>query len=137
MTGLNAGFARFGGVKAERTMYLILIMAGSIAGLGGGIEALGTRFRYIDKMITSPGYSWSGITASIMSNYSAVGVLFSSIFLAGITTGGNTTEIIMSIPAEITQIIQGVIIMLITARFVFTKKKKKPELLKEGSVSEQ
>ncbi|MBQ1826485.1 MAG: ABC transporter permease [Erysipelotrichaceae bacterium] len=137
MTGLNASFARFGGVKAEKTMFLILILAGSLAGLGGGIEALGTRFRYIDKMITSPGYSWSGITASIMSNYSPIGVLFSSIFLAGITTGGNTTEIIMSIPAEITQIIQGVIIMLITARFVLKKKRKAAEKKAEGRVSAQ
>ncbi|MBR0137152.1 MAG: ABC transporter permease, partial [Erysipelotrichaceae bacterium] len=133
MGGLNANFARYGGIKSTRTMFLVLMLTGAIAGLGGGIEALGTRYRYIDKMITSPGYSWSGITASLMANYSPVGVFVASIFLAGITIGGNATEIIMSIPVEITQIIQGVIIMLITAQFTikFRKRNKK----EEGSVS--
>ena len=116
MGGLNPRFAEYGGIKSRKTMYLVLMISGAIAGLGGACEVLGTKFRYVDEMITSPGYSWSGITASLMSNYNMIGTLFSSIFLAGITVGGASIELTMNIPSEITQIIQGVISMLITAK---------------------
>lgn len=130
MTGLNPHFAEYGGIESKKTMYLVLLLSGAIAGLGGACEVLGTKFRYVDKMITSPGYSWSGITASLMSNYNIIGCLISSIFLAGINVGGSVIELSMNIPSEITAIIQGVITMLATARIVINWKKKKE--IKEG-----
>ena len=122
MGGLNPNFAEYGGVKSHKTMYFTLMLSGALAGLGGVVEVLGTRFRYIDDMITSPGYAWSGITASLMSSNSPLGVLISSVFLAGLTTGGASIELNMSIPSEITAIIQGVLTMLVTARFVLDVK---------------
>ena len=131
MGGLNPNFAEYGGIDSRKTMYMVLLLSGAIAGLGGACEVLGTKFRYVDKMITSPGYSWSGITASLMSGYNIVGVLFSSIFLAGIAIGGATIELSMNIPSEITQIIQGVITMLVTAKFVI-RLNRKNRSAKEG-----
>ena len=125
MSGLNPNFAQYGGVQAKKTMYISLFISGCIAGLGGACEVLGTKYRYIDTMITSPGYSWSGITASLMSNYNIIGVLFSSIFLAGITVGGSSIELLLGIPSELTQVIQGVITILVTAKFAFKFKRKK------------
>lgn len=125
MTGLNSRFAEYGGIQSKKTMYRVLLISGAIAGLGGCCEVLGSKFRYVDKMITSPGYSWSGITASLMSNYNIIGCLFSSIFLAGITVGGSVIELSLNIPSEITAIIQGVITMLATARIVLKRKKNR------------
>ena len=130
MGGLNPHFADYGGINSRKTMYKVLLLSGALAGLGGACEVLGTKFRYVDKMITSPGYSWSGITASLMSNYSIIGVLFSSIFLAGITIGGATVELSMNIPSEITAIMQGVITMLVTAKIVIRWHKNRKQ--KEG-----
>ncbi len=130
MTGINPLFAEYGGVKSKKTMYKVLMLSGAIAGLGGACEVLGTKFRYVDKMITSPGYSWTGITASLMCGYNIIGVLFCSIFLAGITIGGSAIELTMGIPSEITAIIQGVITMLVTVRIVVKlyKRHKKKEV---------
>lgn len=138
MNGLNPEFARYGGVKANKTMYIVLMLAGAIAGFGGGVEVLGSRFRYVDQMITSPGYSWSGIVASLMSNYNMIGTLFSSIFLAGLNTGGSAIEISMNLASEITIIITSVITMLVTCKFVFhtaRKKKSLPNVKKKKEAS--
>lgn len=133
MSGLNARFARYGGVDSKKTMYLILIISGALAGLGGACEALGTRYRFIDKMITSPGYAWSGITASLMSNNHPIGIFFSAVFLAGLTTGGATIERNLNIPREITTIIQGVLTIFVTAQFLIKKyRKQRPAKAKEG-----
>lgn len=124
MGGLNANFARYGGINSVKTMYTTLMLSGALAGLGGAVEVFGSKYRYVDDMITSPGFSWNGITASLMAGNNPIGVLFSAIFLGGLTTGGTAIEFSMNIPAEITTIIQGVITMLVTAKFVMTMKKK-------------
>ena len=124
MSGANSDFAKYGGINASKTMYISLFISGAIAALGGACEVLGSKYRYVDAMITSPGYSWSGITASLMSNYNIIGVLFSSIFLAGIAIGGASVELNLNIPSELTQVIQGVITILVTAKIVINYRKK-------------
>ncbi|SMP52310.1 ABC transporter permease [Anoxynatronum buryatiense] len=124
MGGLNPRFAEYGGINSRRMMYGVLLLSGALAGLGGACEVLGARFRYVDGMITSPGYAWSGIIASLMANNHPVGIFFSSIFLAGLTTGGGAIERSMGVPSEVTTIIQSVITLLITARFVVAVRKR-------------
>jgi len=123
MNGMNFRFSLYGGVNSKRTMYRILMLSGGIAGLGGAVEVLGSRYRFIDKMITSPGYAWNGITASLMSSNHPIGILFSSIFLSGLTTGGAAVERNLQIPQEITSIIQGVLTIFVTAQFIFKFRK--------------
>lgn len=123
--GLNARFANYGGINSTKMTYAVLSLSAAIAGLAGAIEVLGTRHRFVDQMIKSPGYAMSGITASIMANYNAFGTFISSIFLAGLTTGGSYIERNMGVPGEVSSVIQGVITMLVTIKIVFNLKKKR------------
>ena len=133
MGGLNPNFANYGGINSTKMMYYVLMLSGALAGVGGACEVLGTRYRYVDSMITSPGYAWTGIIASLMSSNHPVGILVSSIFLAGLTTGGSTIERSMGVPSEVTTIIQGIITLLITAKFTVKWYKKKQNITdKEG-----
>lgn len=122
--GLNAKFADYGGINSTKMTYLVLSLSAALAGLAGAIEVLGARHRFIDQMITSPGYAWSGITASIMANYHPVGTLIGSVFLAGLTTGGSYIERNMGVPSEVSAVIQGVITMLVTIKIVIQFRKK-------------
>ena len=131
--GLDPNFANYGGINSTKMMYYVLMLSGALAGVGGACEVLGTRYRYVDSMITSPGYAWTGIIASLMSSNHPVGILVSSIFLAGLTTGGSTIERSMGVPSEVTTIIQGIITLLITAKFAVKWYKKKQNITdKEG-----
>jgi len=127
MGGLNPNFADYGGINSKKMIWSVLSLSGAIAGLGGAIEVLGTKGRYVDLMMISPGYNWSGITASIMSGYHPAGTMISSVFLAGLNTGGSFIERNMGVPSEVSAIIQGVITMLVTVKLVisFRKKRKK------------
>lgn len=120
MSGLNPQFADYGGINSSKTMYFVLMLSGALAGLGGACEALGTRFRYVDRMITSSGYAWSGISSSLMSSNHPLGVFISSVFLAGLTTGGSSIEMKLGIPCEITTIIEGILTMFVTAKIIIS-----------------
>ncbi len=122
--GLNPQFANYGGINSAKMTYAVLCLSAAIAGLGGAVEVLGTRHRFVDQMIKSPGYAMSGITASIMSNYNAFGTLISSVFLAGLTTGGSYIERNMGVPSEVSTVIQGLITMLVTIKIVLNIKGK-------------
>lgn len=61
-------------------MFLIMMLSGALAGLGGACEVLGTRYRYVDAMIASPGYAWTGVITTLMAGHNPFGVLFSSFF---------------------------------------------------------
>lgn len=124
MGGLNSNFARFGGINSKVMMLLVLALSGSIAGLGGAVQVLGTSYRYVDGMISSPGFAWSGVIASLMANNHPIGIFVSSIFLAGLTTGGGLMERSVGVPSEVTAIIQSIITLIITAKFLMKWKRK-------------
>ncbi len=133
MGGLNPRFADYGGINSKKMMYYVLNISGALAGLAGAIEVIGAKHRFIDQMITSPGYAWSGITASIMSNYNPIGTFVSSVFLAGLTTGGSYIERNMGVPGDVSTVIQSVITMLATIKIAIqiSKRKKEKHLRKE------
>lgn len=118
MCGLNPSFSRYGGVQSTKVMYLVLILSGAVAGMGGICEVLGTKGRYVDSMITSPAYAWTGMVAALMANYHPVGAAVCSVFLAALATGGNAAERTLGIPVEITSLIQGVITLFMSAKLI-------------------
>lgn len=131
MGGLNPHFAEYGGIKSKKMMYRVLLLSGLFAGLGGACEVLGTNYRYVDAMISSPAYAWKGVITTLMANNNPIGVFLSSIFLAGIKTGGSSLERSMGLSSEITSIIEGTITLLVTAKLTFSLKKRSVRAGKE------
>ena len=136
MGGLNPRFALYGGVNARRMLYLVMILSGVMAGLGGAFEAMGSKSRYVDQMIFSTGYAWTGMVAALLANMNPVGTLLASILLAGLAdmnpigtlaasillaglaVGGSTMMLNMDIPLEVCNIIEGIITLFMSARMI-------------------
>lgn len=117
MGGLNPRFALYGGINARRMLYLVLILSGVMAGLGGAFEVLGSKYRYNDQMIFNAGYAWTGMVAALLANMNPLGTVVASILLAGLSTGGNALQD-MKIPLEICKIIEGIIMLLTSVKLV-------------------
>lgn len=118
MGGLNPRFALYGGINARRMLYLVMILSGVMAGLGGAFESLGSKGRYVDQMIFSTGYAWSGMVAALLANMNPIGTTVASILLAGLATGGNLMRASTDIPLEVCNIIEGLITLLMSARLI-------------------
>ena len=137
MGGLNPRFAQYGGIRSVRMLYMTLALSGAIAGLGGVCEVLGTKGRYIENMISSPGIAWTGIVAALMADYHPAGVVVSSIFLAGLATGGSAVERGVGVPLEVSSLIQGIITLFMSAKFIagYVRKKRAATAGKEGATT--
>ena len=119
MAGLNARFARYGGVDVEGLGYRVMFLSGATAGLVGAIQVLGAHYRYIDGSLTQPLYAWIGIMVALLAGSRPLGVLAAGLFFAAVQTGGFGMERATDVPRELSQVLQALIILLIAARARF------------------
>jgi general nucleoside transport system permease protein len=101
--GANARAAAFAGVPVTRTLVLVAMLSGALAGLAGAIEVAG-RTSYV-TMDMSPGYGYSGIVIAMLAGLHPVGVLAASVFVAGVLVGADSMSRAIGVPTYIADVI--------------------------------
>ncbi|MHC1693254.1 MAG: ABC transporter permease [Sphaerochaetaceae bacterium] len=137
MSGFNVNFCDYGGISSKKVMYGMLALSGVICALAGVGEVLGVQYRYVHNTYVSSSYAWVGLNAALISGYNPIGILITSIILAGIQTGGAAIARSTSVPLEISSIIQGCITLFISAKimFNFRRRRKAHDAPVKGSVA--
>lgn len=133
MLGGNPLFAGYGGVQRGRMMLLSMFVSGGFAGLAGSVEVLGTQYRFVDDALTSPGYAWSGIMATLLASSHPLGTAIAAILLAALQTGGMGMERNTNVPLEVSSIIQAVLILFVSAKITYSFVKRKKARSSDGS----
>ena len=134
MTGYNPHFAKYGGVKEKKVMLITMALSGAIGAIAGCTYAFGVAGRFSDGMLTSTNFAWTGLMAALIADLNPIGIFISSIFLSGLQIGGSTLQRSMSIPSEISTIIQCCITLFVSVKIVVKLKrnKKKDTKVNEG-----
>ena len=125
--GQNRKAASYSGMKGTRLMITTLMLAGAIAGMGGGLEATGLQHRLIANF--SPGYGYTGITVSLLGRNHPLGVIVAAIFFGIIRTGCRSMESVAHVSYYVNVIIEGLILIAILSsdylgRMISRKKEK-------------
>jgi len=102
-TGANARAAAFAGVPVTRTVVLVALLSGALAGLAGAIEVAG-RTGYV-TLDMSPGYGYSGIVIAMLAALHPLGVLAASVFVAGVLVGADSMSRAIGVPTYIADVI--------------------------------
>lgn len=133
MTGLNKNFSKYGGVNENKVMLMTLALSGGIAAIAGICEIYGVKYRYMDGMFVSTSYAWTGLMAALIANLHPVGILFSSIFLAGLQVGGQAIQRSADVPLQMATVIQSAITLFVSAKITYKhiKTRKTPKVEKE------
>lgn len=113
MTGLNPHFATYGGINQKKTMLKTMALTGAVAAIAGSTIVFGVDYRYLDGMLTSGNYAWTGLMAALIASHHPVGIFLSSIFLAGLQIGGGAIQRSMKMPVELATIIQCCITLFV------------------------
>jgi ABC-type uncharacterized transport system permease subunit len=116
MRGLNARFARYGGIALARQAVGAMFASGAIAGLVGAILVLGAQFRFTDGALLSPGYTWSGLMAALLAGGEPVGAIAAGLAFAALQSGGFAMQRETSVPRVLTMVLQALIILFVAAR---------------------
>ncbi|MEV8630317.1 hypothetical protein AB0395_01545 [Streptosporangium sp. NPDC051023] len=112
-TGANREFARYGGVGIERLGAITLAAGGAFAGLVGGLTVLGPPYRFVDGALTAPGYTFTAIAAVLLATGRPALVPITTALLTVLQVGGQGMEREAGVPSQLTQIVQGLVIVIV------------------------
>ena len=114
LAGMNARFSTAIGLDVPGLVFKMMLLSGVIGGLAGGVHALGTVFRYVSGF--SPGYGFVGIAVALLGRGNAWGMLLAAILFGALATSGATIQLFSSVPIEIVNVLQGLVMIFAVAR---------------------
>jgi general nucleoside transport system permease protein len=109
--GFNSIAARYAHISVERTIMLVIALAGGLAGLAGSCEVMGLKYRLFEQV--SPGYGFDAIAIAFLSRGSVVGVVLNSLFFAALRSGANVMQRSAGVPVTVVYAIQGLTVLFI------------------------
>jgi len=136
-TGANPNAARYAGIRPVVIITLTMTLSGLLAGLAGSIQMLGVIGFYASGISASVGFD--SITVALLGRTNPVGIMFAAFLFGAFRAGAPLMQINTSVPIEIIDIIQALIILFLTAdviiRTVFRLRAAKPGLEEMATVT--
>ena len=108
--GFNIEAARFSGINVGRTMLMVALISGGIAGLAGASEVAGIHFHLIDAI--SPGYGYTGIIIATLGALNPIGVSLAAVFIGLIDTGAQTVSRALGVPIYLGDVLQATLLLV-------------------------
>ena len=136
--GFNSSASKYAGINEKRNIVLSMVIAGALAGLGGGLLYLsGANGRHIKVVDVLAAEGFNGIPVALLGLSNPIGIIFSSIFIAYLTLGGNYLQTLNFMPEVIDIIISCIIYFSAFALFfrsILPKILKKRDGKKESNL---
>ena len=117
--GANARAAAFAGVPVTRTVALVALLSGALAGLAGAIEVAG-RTGYV-TLDMSPGYGYAGIVIAMLAALHPLGVIAASVFVAGVLVGADSMSRAIGVPTYIADVIVAASLLAVLVATMLTQ----------------
>lgn len=114
LIGENPRFAKYSGLKVDKTIINTMVISGTICGLVGMFEVYGLKGNYQDGI--SNEYYFDGLLVAMIMRYKPVGIIFMSFVFAFLKVGAMGMELNAGVPGELYRIIQSVVIFFLAAQ---------------------
>ncbi|WP_044642771.1 ABC transporter permease [Risungbinella massiliensis] len=112
--GYNPLAAEYAGIKVKKNIVASMMISGSLAGLAGATELLGTS-EYLAIQDAFTGIGFDGIAVSLLGGNTPIGVVLASILFGVLTYGGGNMQFVAGVPFEVIRIVFAAIILLVAA----------------------
>ena len=113
LVGENPRFAKYAGLKVDRTVIGSMVISGMLCGLVGMFEVYGLKGNYQDGI--SKEYYFDGLLVAMIMRYKPAGIIAMSFLFAFLKVGASGMELNAGVPGELYRIIQSIIIFFLAA----------------------
>ncbi len=114
-------FAEYTGVNPKMMSIQVMAISGAVAGLAGTLFVLGPNGgRFLQTF--SPGYGFLGITVALLARLNPWAAIVAAAFYANMMAGSNAMQLNTSVPFPLVNVLQGLIILSITAVFLVDRR---------------
>ena len=114
LTGDSPRAARYAGVHISRTIVVVLVISGALAGLAGVSEVNGVVHRLQDRI--SPGYGYTAIIIAYLARFGPFRVIVASILFGALILAGREIQ-----PSGVPAMMQGIILFCLIVAEVLTR----------------
>ena len=114
ITGSNNVFSKQGGIQVNKIRIQSMFIGGTLAGLAGGLLVLSLNRTFIAGF--SPGYGNVGLLISLISSNMPLAILGIAFSFSALQVGAINMQMSTRIPAEITGVLQSIMVFFIAAR---------------------
>jgi ABC-type uncharacterized transport system permease subunit len=113
IVGRSPSAAHYAGIAVPRQILVAMMLGGAMAGLAGGFEVMGHKYRLFHMF--SSGYGYDGIVAAFVAMGSALALPLVAFFLAGLKAGAGVMERGAGIERSVVDAIQGIVVIMVAA----------------------
>ncbi len=111
--GRNPQAARYAGIAVERQIVVAMALGGGLAGLAGGIEIIGLKYRLFH--LFSAGYGFDGIVVAFMAGAQPLFVPLAGLLIAALKAGSGSMQRAIGLDGSIVEAILGIVVMFVAA----------------------
>ncbi|WP_246081591.1 ABC transporter permease [Nocardioides litoris] len=112
--GENPNAARTAGIDVGRTYVVVMLIAGSLVGLAGANQVLGTVPSGVTTDLDA-GIGFDAITVALLGRSHPLGILAAGLLFGAFKAGGFSMQASEGIPVDIVLVIQSLIVLFIAA----------------------
>ncbi len=123
--GENPNAAKYAGINFFRTLLIIMIISGGMAGIAGMGEVAGIHHYLSYPASISSGYGFTAIIVAWLAKLNPVYCIISGLFFAGILVGGDAIQISLNLPAATVYVFNGTLLVFLIMGDFFLKHKVK------------
>lgn len=119
--GNNPKAAAFYGISINKSVVMVALISGGLAGMAGVSEVAGQK-GYL-TLDLSPGFGYTGIAVAMLAQLRPIGVILSALFMAGIYVGADAMSRAVNIPNYIADILVAVSLLSILVSSMLSRYK--------------
>jgi simple sugar transport system permease protein len=112
--GVNPRACSCAGISVKKNIVVSSMVSGGLAGLAGSSEILGIHQRLMEGI--SPEFGYVAIIVALLGKNHPLGVMLAALGIAALQMGANTMQRRAGVPASISLIIMGLLVVLVLTR---------------------
>lgn len=123
VTGENPEAARYAGMSYLKTVVLVMLISGGLAGLAGVGEVAGIHHRLRYPQGISPGYGFTAIIVAWLGRLNPLAIILTSLLFGGLLVGGDAIQVALGLPVATINLFNGVILFFVLGGELLTRYK--------------
>jgi general nucleoside transport system permease protein len=114
--GSSRRAAAYAGFSVPRVTWGVMLLAGALAGLAGGVEVLGVHHRLIEGF--SLGFGFKAVTVALLGALEPFAVVPAALFVGMLEAGSQSMQRQIGVPSALILVIEGVTMLFVLAATV-------------------
>ena len=116
VAGSSRPAAAYAGFSLPAVTWGVMLLAGALAGLAGGVEVLGVHHRLIEGFST--GFGFKAVTVALLGALEPLAVIPASLFVGLLEAGSLSMQRQIGVPSALVVVIEGLTMLFVLAATV-------------------